>query len=286
MQFLYIFLLVLLGILLLCLFAIHPRIPRDGMREMIVGHRYFAHRGLHGGDIPENSLPAFARAAEAGYGIELDVQITSDGVPVVFHDDTLTRMCGREGGVYDLTLAELQALSLGGHEGICPPTFAEVLQTVAGRVPLIVEIKASLPEWKQTLEAAVALLDDYDGPYCIESFNPLVLRWLKRRRPSVLRGQLCARYHAWKVKRTFPQVLAEWFLTNILSRPDFVAYDFEHIHTAPFRILSHLFPECVYAAWTPRSPEDEAAAGKVFDIMIFENYLPKEPTKEQTPAQN
>ena len=71
MQFLYIFLLVLLGILLLCLFAIHPRIPRDGMREMIVGHRYFAHRGLHDETVPENSLEAFARATDAGYGIEL-----------------------------------------------------------------------------------------------------------------------------------------------------------------------------------------------------------------------
>ena len=80
-------------------------------------------------------------------------------------------------------------------------------------------------------------------------------------------------------------MLAEWFLTNFLARPDFIAYDFHHVHTLPFRLVSHVFPECVYAAWTPASPEDEEAAGHVFDVMIFEHYLPKEPERPETPAE-
>lgn len=285
MQVLFIVLIVLCALVLLWLFATRPRLSRNGMRELIRDHRYFAHRGLHDETIPENSLEAFARAADAGYGIELDVQITADGVPVIFHDDWLDRMCGCKGGIRDFTLAELQALPLGGRDDVHIPTFEDVLKTVGGRVPLIVEIKAGLPEWPETLKAAVALLDVYDGPYCIESFNPLVLRWLRHHRPAVLRGQLCARYRAWKIKRSFAQVLAEWFLTNFLARPDFIAYDFHHVHTLPFRLVSHVFPECVYAAWTPASPEDEEAAGRVFDVMIFEHYLPKEPERPETPAE-
>ena len=142
---------------------------------------------------------------EAGYGIELDVQLSSDGVPVVFHDDRLTRMCGVEGRVCDRTAAELCELPLAGREGVCVPTFADVLAAVGGRSPLIVEIKYAAG-WQVTLEAAMALLDAYDGPYCIESFHPMVLSWLRRHRQRVLRGQLNMRLRGVLPRRTAFQV--------------------------------------------------------------------------------
>lgn len=102
----------------------------------------YAHRGLWNAaeGVPENSLPAFARAAEQGYAIELDIQITKDGRIVVFHDDTMKRMCGNEGKISDYTYEELQQFHLGDStEKI--PLLREVLQTVDGRVPLLIEIK-------------------------------------------------------------------------------------------------------------------------------------------------
>ena len=114
---------------------------------------YYAHRGLHNLNegVPENSMKAFRLAVEKGYGIELDVQLSADGIPVVFHDNTLARMCGVNRRVRELTLAELKALSLGGTKEQIP-TFQEFLEMVDGRVPLIVEIK--MEKWDARIPAA------------------------------------------------------------------------------------------------------------------------------------
>ena len=133
---------------LLYIFLISPRLPRKSMRLFLTHGKYYAHRGLHSETVPENSLPAFKLAVEHGYGMELDVQITADGVPVVFHDNTLSRMCGIDRGIHDYTLEELEQFALAGHEDIHIPTLASVLELVGGKVPLVVEIKAQLPEWE------------------------------------------------------------------------------------------------------------------------------------------
>ncbi|MBP5209880.1 MAG: glycerophosphodiester phosphodiesterase [Clostridia bacterium] len=258
---------------LLFLWLTHPRSRRAEMVRFAERCRYFAHRGLHDDEKPENSLPAFAAAVEAGYGIELDVQLSSDGVPVVCHDDRLTRMCGVEGRVCDRTAAELCELPLAGREGVCIPTFADVLAAVGGRSPLIVEIKYAAG-WQVTLEAAMALLDAYDGPYCIESFHPMVLSWLRRHRQRVLRGQLNMRLRGVLPRRTAFQVCGEWFLTNCVARPDFVAYNHRDKGHLPFKLQTRLFPAATYIAWTVRSEEEEREAGPIFDAIIFENYRP------------
>ncbi|EKC67601.1 glycerophosphoryl diester phosphodiesterase, partial [human gut metagenome] len=105
-------------------------------------YRNYAHRGLHteDGTVPENSLPAFRAAAEAGYAVEMDVHLTADDQLVVFHDDTLERMCGVPGVIDDFTLAELRALHLGDTDCVIP-TFAEALEALGGRVPLLLEVK-------------------------------------------------------------------------------------------------------------------------------------------------
>ena len=152
--------------------------------------RNYAHRGLHteDGSVPENSLPAFRAAAEAGYAVEMDVHLTADDQLVVFHDDTLERMCGVQGVIDDFTLAELRALRLGKTDCVIP-TFAEALEALGGRVPLLLEVKRGHDNRRLcalTLEA----LRTYTGPYCVESFDPTIVAWFRRNAPDILRGQL------------------------------------------------------------------------------------------------
>ena len=152
--------------------------------------KFFAHRGLHDNKsgAPENSMPAFRKAVEKGYGIELDVQLSSDGVPVIFHDLDLARACGVQGLVRERTYEELQTLRLFGSEEKIP-ALKDFLEMVDGRVPLIVEFKSE--DSDLTLCRVIApMLRAYKGAYCIESFNPLVLLWYRIHQPKVMRGQL------------------------------------------------------------------------------------------------
>ena len=164
---------------LLYLFMIMPRIWKKPEKSPHMGVLY-AHRGLHDNDsdAPENSMAAFRKAVEAGYGIELDVQLTKDKIPVIFHDFTLDRICGVSGRVDAFTYAELQQFTLlQSKERI--PKLEDFLAMVAGKVPLIVELKV---EWMDISLCPVVqrLLSEYKGVYCIESFNPLALLWYRR----------------------------------------------------------------------------------------------------------
>ena len=132
---------VLLLLLLLYLLSLRTQRRRAAAAPFMAWS--YAHRGLHDGSLPENSLAAFEAACAAGYGIELDVQLSRDGVPVVFHDATLDRVCGRPGRVADFTAAELGSMPLCGRAEHTIPTLAAVLRLVDGRVPILVEIKAS-----------------------------------------------------------------------------------------------------------------------------------------------
>ena len=177
-------LILVLILFVLYLFCIHPG-SRPIPAEM---RKNYAHRGLYGGDIPENSLAAFTAAVDAGYGIELDVQLSADGEVMVFHDASLERMTGVKGKLCEKTLAELRELRLDGTEhGI--PTFREVLEAVDGKVPLLVELTGESAD-TSVCEAVDEILREYSGAYLIESFNPLLLRWYKKNHPNVLRGQL------------------------------------------------------------------------------------------------
>ena len=134
-----IFLQILICLAALYVFLMHPRIRRADSSPFL--GTFFAHRGLHDNNhqIPENSLAAFQRAVDAGYGIELDVQLSADRIPVVFHDATLSRMCGIDRRVNELTFAELRQLSLvNTKEQI--PSFQEALALVNGKVPLLVTV--------------------------------------------------------------------------------------------------------------------------------------------------
>ena len=154
--------------------------------------RNFAHRGLHSRDksVPENSAAAFARAAEAGYGVELDVQLSKDGQVVVFHDDTLDRVCGVHARVDELDYSELSGLSLcGSREHI--PLFSDVLKIINGRGPIICELKSGKHN-RELCEKTYRLISSYPGDICIESFDPTIVAWFRFHAPDIVRGQLAS----------------------------------------------------------------------------------------------
>lgn len=231
----------------------------------------YAHRGLFGGAIPENSLAAFRAAVDMGYGIELDVQLSADGEVMVFHDESLLRMTGCDASLYSKTKEELSALRLG-ETGEHIPTLKEVLSLVDGKVPLLVEIKSDHAVFDVCRKTA-ELLDGYTGAYMIESFHPLAVNWFRKNRPSVVRGQLSARLFK-KGDRTPSMFLVQNLLLNFLARPDFVAYDYHHKKGYSFS-LCRLFHRPYTVAWTVRD-KDALALSRGFDAVIFENVTKDE----------
>ena len=239
--------------------------------------RYYAHRGLHNNktEAPENTLAAFRKAVEAGYGIEMDIQLTKDKVPVVIHDYTLKRVCKKDVRVDSLTLKELRQYTVcKSKEKI--PTLAEVLKLVDGRVPLIVEFKGEATDLS-LCEVAPPMLDQYKGVWCMESFNPLCVRWYKKNRPGVMRGQLSDHFvkSGEKGNRILFWLLKGLFF-NFLTKPDFIAYNHHYPNT-----WSLVIDKVVYRiptfAWTIRSQEELEAARKRFDFMIFDRFIPNIP---------
>ena len=262
-------------LMLLCayLVALCPNRGRQG-RMRPFEEVYIAHRGLHDNAAPwpENSLQAFRRAAEVGFGIELDVQLTADDVLVVFHDETLARACSDDRKLHETTFAELQKLRLFGTEEHIP-TLSSVLALVDGRVPIIVEIKSE-GRWQETTRRTAELLDSYDGLYCVESFHPMVVRWFRENRPRVLRGQLATNFFREPNQLNVP---TRFLLTNLLldylAKPDFIAYDRRYAKGLSFRLCRALFqPTC--AAWTVKSQTQLDEARDSFSVYIFDSFFP------------
>ena len=230
--------------------------------------RNYAHRGLHRQDksVPENSLEAFRAAVEHGYGVEMDVHLSADGALVVFHDDTLDRVCGVPGRVEDKTLEELRQLRLCGTDcGI--PTLAEALAVLGGRVPLILEIKRGGHN-RELCEKTYALLRTYTGPVCIESFDPFIVRWFRLHAPELLRGQLSLPPKDYGDSTTkLNAFLAGNLLTNVLCRPQFIAYQ---IGKKPMTVRLCERMGAVRVAWTSHAWDQESKN----DMVIFEYYRP------------
>ncbi len=256
---------------ILYLYLIHPRRKKPDCSPFF--HYCFAHRGLHAvqNGIPENSLPAFKRAVEAGYGIELDVQLSADGVPIVFHDATLSRMCAIDKRVDTLTLQELKTHSLANtREQI--PAFSEVLELVNGKVPLLVEIKMDRMNFEITRKID-DLLTHYNGLYCIESFHPAALWWYRKNRPGILRGQLSTHFNVENHTLDPLQYLLGKMVLNAISRPDFISYNWRFRKDPSLFFCSRLF-KAHTAGWVIRSEKELQTCRKYFDMYIFEDFLP------------
>lgn len=262
-------------ILLLCVYILGtlPRFSRKKETRAFC-HCLFAHRGLFTPDqrIPENSMKAFQEAVQHGYGIELDIQRTKDNKIVVFHDHTLTRMCGIDLPVRELTYKELQKFTLmNSKEQI--PLFQDVLAFVNGQVPLLVEIK--LPTVKTlTCRLADELLQNYSGKYCIESFNPLALRWYKKNRKEIIRGQLSANLTKPVAEGGyFLSFLVKYLLLNFLGKPDFISYCYKDQHNISFLLQKYIYKTPVFA-WTVRSSLVFKKQKNYFDSIIFDSFIP------------
>ena len=256
--------------LLIFLFLIAPSSRRAKMEKYKGIH--FAHRGLHSNSAPENSLLAFSRAVDAGFGIELDVRLSSDGTLMVFHDDTLERVTRESGRVDSKTCEELQKITLlDTNEKI--PTLKEVLELVCGRVVLLVEIKEDANKCDVT-KKTIEMLREYKGDFIIESFNPLALSLVKREMPNTMRGVLSENFLSEEKYRKPMYFFLQTLLLNVCCRPDFIAFNHKHYKNLSLRILRRMFG--VFSlAWTVRSlSEEKECIDHGFDGIIFENYKP------------
>lgn len=224
-----------------------------------------AHRGLHDANHSENSLPAYNRAIEKGYNIEIDVRLSKDKELIVFHDDTLLRLCGVDKKVSELNLVELQALTLPCGEKI--PTLNEVLNLVSSRTGLLIELKSN---GDGVLERMVyETLNTYTGKYAVQSFHPYSMRWFRTHAERVPRGLLA----------TYGKMPTKWYQAFVLRhlilmrycKPDFLSYDENFIdrHCIQQKKLPKL-------AWTVRSKsrQEELLCLNLSDNVIFENFEP------------
>lgn len=252
-------------------FLVAPRMINKPDVSVLKGVHY-AHRGLHDNhsDAPENSMKAFKKAVDAGYGIEMDIQLTKDKIPVVFHDETLNRMCGVEGKVWEFTYEELQKLTLAESEERIPK-FEDVLALVGGKVPLIVEFKLDVPS-TEVCEIADPMLQAYNGIYCIESFHPFAVKWYREHRPEVIRGQLSQDFSKQeKYKGKFIYWLLSNLLTNVLTRPDFIAYNHKDADMFSRKVCSLM--GALPVAYTIKSQEEYEKVKDQFELFIFDSFI-------------
>lgn len=274
----FVLLIVMIVLAILFLYCIRPNTSRR--QEMAVFEKqYIAHRGLfdNKNGIPENSIPAFKRAVERGYGIELDVQLTADHKLVVFHDESLRRMCRTDRLLRDCTYAELQEYSLGiSRERI--PLLEEVLKVVDGKVPLIVEVKPD-GDWKKTTKSTAEIMDGYAGVYCMESFHPLAVEWFRKNRPDVIRGQLSSNFFKDRVKRKWYQKFALTnLLTNFIAKPDFIAFNHLWSDSLAYTLCRKIY-DVENVGWTIRNQDELERAKGIFQVIIFDSFLPDEGEK-------
>ena len=256
----------------LYLFAIRCRSGHPGLKDLR-GWSY-AHRGLHSPGVPENSMAAFRAALDHGYGIELDIHLLRDGNLAVIHDSLLNRTTGMPGHIEDLTTEDLKNYHLEGTEETIPE-FMDLLTLYNGKAPLIIELKPENGNHAALCEATCKMLETYHGPYCIESFDPRCVAWLKKNRPDIIRGFLTENF--FKSKNDLSDLLRfalTHCLTNIMTVPDFVAYRFDHRKDSISNKLCLKLWKAQGVTWTLRTKEDYDTAVAENLLPIFENFIP------------
>ncbi len=260
---------IIILLVLLYFFLILPSLKKHPDIKLLED-LYVAHRGLHNieNKIPENSILSFQKAIENNFAIEIDIHLTADKEVVVFHDDDLKRVCSDERKINDVSLKELKTLFLlNTNQKI--PTLKECIETIDGKVPLLIEFKVDKNNWKVLCEKANEVLKNYEGKYFIQSFFPQVLYWYKHNRKDILRGQLNAGHLGDKLYHK----IAENFLTNFLARPHFVSFEYIFYNKPIRKFITKLgaFP----VGWTFPSQENLAKLKSEFKTYIFENFIPK-----------
>ena len=239
------------------------------INETWLGSRPIAHRGLHNEEIPENSLAAFKNAIKNKYPIELDVTCLADGTPVVFHDEKLSRLTGRDGFITNTTLEEISKITLlGTKEKI--PTLAQALETINGKVPVLIEIK-NYGKVGLIEKAVWKALQGYHGEYAIESFNPYTLEWFKNNAPKVKRGQLASFFKDKEITGLRRFSLKRMLLNKKVSEPNFIVYNAEDM---PNRYVKKYYGKLPIIAYTIKNEAEEKRILNYCDNIIFDGYIP------------
>ena len=265
----------LLALVLLWILALRCRRNRPGLADL--RNWSYAHRGLHGSGVPENSMAAFRAALDGGFGVELDVHLLKDGNLAVMHDSLLNRTTGQAGRMEDLTTEDLKHYFLEGTAETIPE-FGEVLDLFGGKAPLIIELKSADGNHAALTEAACKLLEGYPGPFCMESFDPKCVAWLRKNRPDIIRGQLAENF--FRSRNDLPdhlKFLATNLLFNFLTVPDFIAYKFADRNTTPSTVLCRKLWRAQGVSWTLRTREEYDTAVSEGWLPIFEGFLPDKP---------
>ena len=264
-------LLIVLAVLFTVLIA--PRTIGAASLDHMEGYHY-AHRGYHDGNVavPENSLASFQAAINAGYGIELDVQLSSDKIPMVFHDADLLRVCGVEGKIWDYTCQELQAMQLFGTEETIP-TLAQALELIGGQVPILVEYKMDKVD-TDVCAYSHELLKNYDGPYAVQSFHPFALFWYRQNAKDVPRGILAKNFIRDKQEKGKDPSIVDFLTTNLMLNvvgyPDFIAYDWQDADYFALKLCRLMGAPT--STWTLKDPAHYEQVQGQFDLYTFEGF--------------
>lgn len=238
--------------------ASSPSVPPD---RAFLTRQPFAHRGLHGPGVVENSRAAFRAAIGAGHGVECDVRPSADGVAYVFHDDALDRLCGRDGRFGGMDADALDGVVLAGADETVP-RLAEMLALVAGRVPLLVELKAERGRTIALCRAVAEALAHYDGEAAVMSFSPEVGAWFSLNAPERARGLVVS-----EEGKGWLRGAAERRLSVAAARPHFLAYDIRDLPSGFARGFRESGP---LLTWTVRSEAQRAVAAAHADQIIYE----------------
>lgn len=224
--------------------------------------------------IPENSLPALRAAVEHGYGIRLDVRLCRDGVPVVFRDSRLFRMCGSEGSVENSTLEELQTLKLEGSEESIP-TLEEALQVIDAQVPVLICLHSEKDNAISLASQACAVCDLYDGVFAVESDDPRVLQWFRKNRKEYIRGSVVdgSRKSGDDFKSLLWDFLSFSLLMNFLTEPDYLSVN-RSSRFNPSIWICRMVYRIQRMDWTVRTSEEYEAVRTDGSIVIFEDFEP------------
>ena len=226
----------------------------------------FAHRGLHGAGVPENSAGAFAAAMARGLGIECDVQRSRDGLAVVFHDTELDRLTAETGPLAARTAAQLGQIGLAGSSDTIP-TLRQLLDQLGGAVPVLIELKSDRDRAHRTSALCLAVrreLEGYAGNYAVMSFDPRIVRWFADHSPLTVRGLVVTEENAHALAGMVKRRLSLWH-----ARPDFLAYD---IRDLPSRFAAAQRGRGLpLLSWTVRTAELAERAARYADAPIAES---------------
>ena len=237
--------------------------------------KFIAHRGyFNNTTICENSLPAFECAIKNGYAIELDIQLTKDYEIVVFHDSTLIRMTGQKGKVSDYTFNELQELNLlNTNQKI--PSLQQVLKLVNGQTPILIEIKPNDFKIGILETKLMQLLNNYNGQYAIQSFNPFIILWFKKNAPNVVRGILSAKFTKNFENRpsVIKRIILKSMILNKFFTPNFIAYNVLDLPSK--KIEAYKNKGITILGWTVKSQQQYEKIKDYVDNIIFQDFKPQ-----------